>query len=69
VVLDLEELTLIDLDGIRFLNACEARGIEILHSSPYIRDWMARERSQARVSVQDGKRRRMGRATRETRYE
>lgn len=34
VVLDLEEISLIDLDGVRFLNACEARGIEIMHSPP-----------------------------------
>ena len=44
VVLDLEELDLIDLEGVRFLNACEARGISILHCSPYIREWMLQER-------------------------
>ena len=27
VVLDLEELDLIDVEGVRFLNACEAKGI------------------------------------------
>ena len=59
VVLDLEELVQIDLEGIRFLNTCEARGIEVLHSRPYIRDWMARERSQEQVSMQNSKRRRM----------
>ena len=45
VVLDLEELDLIDLEGVRFLNACEAKGISILHCSPYIREWMLQERS------------------------
>ena len=44
VILDLEELDLIDLEGVRFLNACEAKGISILHYSPYIREWMLRER-------------------------
>jgi len=44
VVLDLEELVLIDLEGVRFLNACEAKGISILHCSPYIREWMLQER-------------------------
>ena len=29
VVLDLEELVLIDLEGVRFLNACEAKGISV----------------------------------------
>ena len=28
VVLDLEEVDLIDLEGVRFLNACEAKGID-----------------------------------------
>ena len=45
IVLDLEELDLIDLEGVRFLNACEAKGILVLHCSPYIREWMLRERS------------------------
>jgi hypothetical protein len=44
VVLDLRELDLIDLEGVRFLNACEAKGISILHCSPYIREWMLQER-------------------------
>ena len=46
VVLDLEELDLIDLEGVRFLNACEATGISILHCSAYIRQWMLQERGQ-----------------------
>jgi pimeloyl-ACP methyl ester carboxylesterase len=44
VVLDLEELDLIDLEGVRFLNACEAKGVSILRCSPYIREWMLQER-------------------------
>jgi hypothetical protein len=44
VVLDLEELDLIDLEGVRFLSACEAKRISILHCSPYIREWMLQER-------------------------
>jgi len=43
VVLDLEELDLIDLEGVRFLNACEAKGISVLHCSSYIREWMLQE--------------------------
>ena len=43
-VLDLEEVNLADLDGIRFLNECEAKGMSIVHCSPYIREWMSRER-------------------------
>jgi hypothetical protein len=44
VVLDLEELDLIDLDGVRFLIACESAGVSILHCSAYIREWMQQER-------------------------
>jgi len=44
VALDLEEMDLVDVDGIRFLNACEAEGIQVLNCSPYIREWMLRER-------------------------
>ena len=45
VVLDLEEVNLIDLEGVRFLNACESAGVSILHCSPYIREWMLQERN------------------------
>jgi hypothetical protein len=45
VTLDLEELDLVDIEGVRFLIACEWAGVSILHCSPYIREWMLRERS------------------------
>jgi hypothetical protein len=44
IVLDLEHVTLVDVEGVRFLSACDARGIELAHCSPYIREWIARER-------------------------
>ena len=44
VTLDLEELDLVDIEGVRFLNACESAGVSILHRSPYIREWMLQER-------------------------
>jgi hypothetical protein len=44
VALDLEEVDLVDIEGIRFLNACVAEGISVLHCSPYVREWMFRER-------------------------
>jgi hypothetical protein len=46
VVLDLEEVDLVDVDGVRFLNECESTGISILRCSPYIRKWMLRERGE-----------------------
>ena len=42
-VLDLQELTLVDVEVVGFLRACEAEGVEILHCPPYIREWMLRE--------------------------
>jgi hypothetical protein len=44
VALDLEEVDLVDIEGVRFLNGCLAQGISVLHCSPYIREWMFRER-------------------------
>ena len=48
VMLDLEELDLVDIEGVRFLNACELAGVSILHCSPYIREWMLQELGDAR---------------------
>ena len=45
VALDLEEVTLVDVGVVRFLLLCEESGIELLHCSSYIRQWMARERT------------------------
>ena len=44
VTLDLEEVTLVDVPVVRFLGTCEIRGIGILNCSPYIADWIAKER-------------------------
>lgn len=46
VTLDLEELDLVDIEAVRFLNACESAGVSILHCSAYIREWMQQERGQ-----------------------
>jgi hypothetical protein len=43
VVLDLDEVTLVDVDAVRFLAGCEVDGAQLLHCSPYIREWMFRE--------------------------
>jgi hypothetical protein len=44
IVLDLEEVTLVDVEVVRFLIVCEAEGGTVLHSAPYIREWMMREK-------------------------
>jgi hypothetical protein len=46
VALDLEEVDLVDVDGIRFLNECESAGIPVLQCLAYVREWMQRERNQ-----------------------
>jgi len=45
IVLDLNGLTLVDVGAVRFLNACDENGVELLHCSRYIREWMIRERN------------------------
>ena len=43
VALDLEEVDLVDVEAVRFLNTCRLEGVRMLHCSPYIREWMLRE--------------------------
>jgi len=50
VVLDLDEVDLVDIDAVRFLNACKARGIEVVNCLPYIREWMVQERARENKS-------------------
>ena len=47
VALDLEEVGLVDVEAIRFLNSCEAAGVSVLHGSAYIRTWMSQERDRS----------------------
>jgi hypothetical protein len=44
IVIDLEQVNLVDVQVVRFLGACEAQGITLLDCSPYIRDWISKER-------------------------
>jgi hypothetical protein len=47
VVLDLKEVTLVSGDAVRFLGACESRGIELRNCPAYVRRWIAGERCDA----------------------
>ena len=40
ITLDLTEVTLADRETVRFLAACEARGIMLVNCPPYIREWI-----------------------------
>jgi anti-anti-sigma regulatory factor len=43
-IFDLEHVRLVDLDAVHFLAACEAKGIELRHCPPYVREWILAER-------------------------
>ena len=45
-ILDLSEVTLVDLGGVRFLISCEDEGIELVQCPAYVREWMLRERAE-----------------------
>jgi hypothetical protein len=46
IALDLGEVTIVDVDIIRFLSACELGGTELRACPPYIREWILRERTE-----------------------
>jgi hypothetical protein len=42
-ILDLEEVSLVDVDVVRFLASCRAKGIALVNCSPYINEWIGKE--------------------------
>lgn len=44
-ILDLSEVTLVDLVAVQFLMSCENEGVEIVHCPRYVREWILRERA------------------------
>ena len=45
-ILDLSEVTLVDVAVVRFLMRCESEGVELTQSPPYVREWILRERAE-----------------------
>jgi anti-anti-sigma regulatory factor len=45
MVLDLTDVTLVDQDGVAFLEHCEGSGITLKNCPAYIREWITRQRS------------------------
>jgi hypothetical protein len=45
--LDLEELSLVDLETVRFLGRCENDGVSLLRCSRYIRAWIKQEQEKS----------------------
>ena len=44
IVLDLKDVVMVDRDVMRFLIRCEADGVTLENCTPYIREWMEREK-------------------------
>ena len=45
-ILDLREITLVDVAVVRFLISCENEGIQLVQCPLYVREWMLRERAE-----------------------
>jgi hypothetical protein len=45
VALEMSEVTLVDVEVVRFLVECMARGVQLRACSAYIREWIAREKA------------------------
>ncbi len=43
-ILDLGEVGVVDIEGVRLLNECQAQGVEVVNCSPYVREWMIQEK-------------------------
>jgi len=43
-ILDLDEVDVVDIEGICLLNECLERGIQVANCSSYIREWMLQEK-------------------------
>jgi hypothetical protein len=43
-IFDLSEVTLVDIEVVRFLIYCEDVGVELVRCPPYVREWILRER-------------------------
>jgi hypothetical protein len=46
IILDLKDMTLTGQDGINFLAQCEASGITLANSDPYVREWITRQKNE-----------------------
>ena len=54
VLFDLGEVTLVNVEVIRFLSDCEDEGFVLIHCPPYVREWILRERAEgAQPQVSD----------------
>jgi hypothetical protein len=45
-ILDLSEVTLVDIPVVQFLIKCQDEGIPLVRCPPYVREWIVRERAE-----------------------
>jgi hypothetical protein len=50
ILLDLGEVTLVDVEVVRFLSDCENEGVVLVHCPPYVREWILRQRAEGAQS-------------------
>ena len=51
VLFDLGEVTLVNVEAIRFLSDCEDEGVKLIHCPPYVREWILRERAEGGIAT------------------
>ena len=44
IVVDLKDVSLVDREAMRFFACCEVDGVKLENCTPYIREWMEREK-------------------------
>jgi hypothetical protein len=44
IVVDLKDVSVVDREAMRFFMSCEADGVKLENCTPYIREWMEREK-------------------------
>jgi anti-anti-sigma regulatory factor len=45
IVLDLQDVTIVDRDAMKFLASCESDGVELDNCPAYVREWIAADRN------------------------
>ena len=50
IILDLDEVTLVDVEVVRFLSDCEDEDIVLVHCPLFVREWIIRERAEGAQS-------------------
>jgi hypothetical protein len=44
IIVDLKDVSLVDREAMRFFMRCEADGVKLENCTPYIREWMEKEK-------------------------